>query len=289
MAEALDRGWLDAVHPDDRAATIDAWDHAREHGMLDAEFRVRRAADGAWLWHHSRSVPVRDASGGIVEWLGTTTDVHQLKALQERQGVLTAELQHRTRNLMGIVRSMSERTMDGAADLETFAAAYRVRLAALARVQGLLSRRTDGHRVTFDELVIAELLAMGAVDPTGAGRQVTLDGVPGATLRSGIVQTLALALHELATNAGKYGALAQLQAHLLVRWRIVPDAGASRLRVEWIESGVDMPRSGAAVRHGYGRELIERALPYQLNAATSYVLGSDGVRCTIELALAPQA
>ena len=279
-------GWLDVVHPEDHAATLRAWDETKTHGRLDVEYRVRRAVDGAWLWHHTRSVPVRDADGTIVEWLGTTTDVHALRELQERQKVLVAELQHRTRNLITVVRSLSDRTVSNAASLDDFKGRFGRRLAALSRVQGLLSHLSAGERVDFDELLRSELTALGVVD--GKAERVTLDGPSDVPLRSATVQTLALAVHELATNAVKYGALSgeASDAHLTVRWRVDSATGddAPLLHVEWRESGVTMPQIGAPARgSGYGRELIERALPYQLGAETTYVLGDDGVRCTIEM------
>ena len=107
-------------------------------------------------------------------------------------------------------------------------------------------------------------------------------------LRSASVQILAMALHELATNAVKYGALAQPQARLAIRWRVEsPEAGGPPwLNIEWRESGVAMPAEGEPPRgSGQGRELIERALPYQLSARTSFVLGPDGVECTIAMPL----
>ena len=118
------------------------------------------------------------------------------------------------------------------------------------------------------------------------GSKVTLAGPKDVPLRSSTVQTLSLALHELATNAAKYGALAQPQGRLLVRWRVEPSVGGGEplLVVEWQESGVIMPSHGAAPQgSGFGRELIERALPYELDAETNFVLGSDGVRCTLSL------
>ncbi len=93
------RGWLDAVHPDDREVAIAAWKAAMPLGSLDVEFRVYRARDGAYLWHRTRSTPARDGAGRIVEWLGSTTDVQDLKALQEHQQVLLADLQRHAREL----------------------------------------------------------------------------------------------------------------------------------------------------------------------------------------------
>ena len=280
-------GWLDVIHPDDHAAATLAWADARPHGLLDIEYRVRRAANGDWMWHHTRSVPVRNEGGRIVEWLGTSTDVQVLKEFQERQGVLVAELQHRTRNLIALVRSTSEKTARGSADLTDFRARFRDRLDALARVQGLLSRLNDLERVTFDDLIKAELAAMDS-DPD----KVTLEGPPGIRLRSSTVQTLAMGLHELATNAVKYGALRQPHARLAVswRWESLGEGGKPWLHIDWRETGVTMAPAGTDARGaGQGRELIERALPYQLSAKTSYELGRDGVHCTISLPVSATA
>ena len=97
--------------------------------------------------------------------------------------------------------------------------------------------------------------------------------------------SLALTLHELTTNAVKYGALHQPGAHLHVRWRIERRAADQPwLHVEWQETGVVMPAAGAKPRGtGQGRRLIEEALPYQLKAETTYVMADDGVRCSIAL------
>ena len=106
-----------------------------------------------------------------------------------------------------------------------------------------------------------------------------------------MVQTLALALHELATNAVKYGALSDPEGRLHVEWNLHSTADQEReLRIDWRESGVsDIPEPDAQPRGGgYGRELIERALPYQLGARTSYEFEHDGVHCTIAIAVPPE-
>ncbi|HEY0572059.1 MAG TPA: sensor histidine kinase, partial [Enterovirga sp.] len=186
----------------------------------------------------------------------------------------------RTRNLIAVVSSLASKTADEAVSLDDFGERFGTRLAALSRVQGLLSHLTAGQRVSFDELLGSELSALGTV---GDGKdKVTLDGPPGVSLRSGTVQTFALALHELATNAIKYGALSAPTGRLAVRWRVEADGKEPRLHVDWRESGVDMPINGAPPQgSGYGRQLIERALPYQLKAQATYHLGVDGVHCTI--------
>jgi len=283
QAEADSRGWgwLEPLHPDDRDAARAAWRDARNRGGMDADYRVRHSEEGSYRWFHTRASPVRDDRDRIVEWLGTSTDIHDLRELQERQKVLVAELQHRTRNLMGVVRSMSDKTARASADLSDFRERFRDRLDALARVQGLLSRLNEHDRVTFDELIRAELAAI-----EGDSDRISLEGPSGVRLRSSMVQTLAMAVHELATNAIKYGALSQPGAQLAVTWALAPDGSGdhSRLHIDWREIGVAMPPSGAKPSGGgQGRELIERALPYQLSAETTYELGPDGVHCTITI------
>jgi two-component system CheB/CheR fusion protein len=273
-------GWLAPLHPDDRSVAMAAWSRAKSAGGFDIEYRIRRA-DGAYLWFSTRASPVLDDDGAILEWLGTSTDIDALREAQERQSVLVAELQHRTRNLMGVVRSTAGRTLESSRDLADFRDRFESRIEALARVQGLLSRLDEHDRVSFDELLRSELEAMGARPDA-----VTLDGPAAVKLRSGGVQTLAMAIHELATNAQKYGALGQPGAKLTVHWRLDREGvgGKPWLHVEWGESGVTMPDiATASARSGQGRELIEHALPYQLKARTRFEFGADGVRCTLAI------
>lgn len=280
LEESVGHGWLEALHPDDRDAAMQAWAEAPGKGSIDVEYRVRRASDGAYLWHHTRSLPVRNAGGRITEWLGTTTDVQQLKELQERQSVLVAELQHRTRNLIAVVRSIAHQTMAQTGPTEAFREEFDGRLEALARVQGLLSR-SDEEPVTIEGLIRMELDALGMQD--GGSLRITLTG-PSVRLRNSIVQILALGLHELATNARKHGALSRDGGRLSVAWQVFEaDGGDRRLTLEWVESGAGVPLD--AERRGYGRELIERALPYALGAKTTFELGPEGARCTIDLPL----
>lgn len=278
------RGWLDFVHPDDVTAVTNAWALAQESGGFDVEHRQRHR-DGSYRWFSTRALPVRDVHGRIAEWLGTSNDIDALRQAQERQAVMVAELQHRTRNIIAIVQSLAEKTLDGATTLDAFEQRFNDRLAALARVQGLLAHATAGQRVTFGDLLDSELSAHGAVH--GGADSLILDGPHDVPLRSGAVQSLALALHELATNAAKYGALRGRGGKLSVVWDVARDADGVRwLTVDWRESGVALPPVEARTRPGgYGRQLIERALPYQLGAKTSYAFTDDGVHCRIAVAM----
>lgn len=285
LTTAQNLGWLDALHPDDRAVALAAWDEAKTVGNLSFEARIFHAARGKYRHFQIRAMPVRTPEGAVLEWLGTCTDVHDITRLREQQNVLVDELQHRTRNLMAVVHAVTIRTIKGSQTLEDFRRCIDDRMSALSRVQSLLSSR-GSQRIAFDTLLKAELSAHVDLDAGISRCKISLSGPSDVPLQTSLVQTFALALHELATNAVKYGALSVPSGVLTVAWRTIQsDAGKRNLLVDWHEHGVpDVPVSGAAPRGGgYGRELIERALPYQLGAKTSYGFTSDGVRCTIEV------
>lgn len=287
------RRWAEMILPEDREKVLNVVRRVRQGETVTHDFRILRP-DGEVRWIRDTDFPLRDAQGHVQRIGGIAHDATDEIDLQNRLKVLVAELQHRTRNLMGVVRSVTDKTLSSSISLEDFQSRIRDRLGALSRVNSLLSRLDGGHRITFDDLLLTELKAHGVVDPADASSQVALDGPEGIRLRSSTVQTLALGLHELATNALKYGALSRPEGQLDVTWSLVDgNDGERRLRVDWRESGVAVstpaPEGGsggkltAPRRRGYGRELIERALPYQLKAETAYELTPQGVRCTITL------
>lgn len=277
LEESLGFGWLDAVHPEDREGTLEAWREAPAAGEYYFEHRVRRSADGEHRWHQTRARPLTPADGANGEWVGTMTDIHDLRGLQDRQQVLMAELQHRTRNLLAVVQSIARQTLRTSASMSAFGSEFESRLRALSRVQGLLSR-IDDQDIDLRTLVEVELFAHG--DGGVASGKVEIEGPPIA-LPATSAQALGLAVHELATNAVKYGALAQPAGKLKITWNLEADGAERRVMFEWSESGVRMPEGGLPKRKGYGSELIERALPYQLQAKTDLQFGTDGVRCVI--------
>ena len=273
--QILGWGWLSAVHPEDHCAAREAWKAARPNGCLNVEFRVRCAASHAFVWHHTRSVPIL-SKGRITEWLGTTSDIQALKTLQQGQQLLLDELQHRARNLLAVVQAISDDTLMNCGSLEQFGDEFRGRLGALSRVQGLLAL-TGSETIDLRQLVEAEILAHAGADTNN----IKIEGPP-AGLATAAVQVFALALHELSTNAVKYGALGQPTGHLSVTWTIEYDHEKRPLvALEWRESGVRMPEAGDLARKGYGSELICEALPYHLNATTRLIFCDDGISCSI--------
>lgn len=272
--QALGRGWLDRVHPDDKAAVMQRLDLAQAEQVLSFQCRIIHA-DGDVRWCRSRAVIVLSTCGATEMWAGFSTDIHDLMSLQAKQEILVSELQHRLRNIIAVVRSMAALTLESGPARDD----YDARLLAISRTQALLSGAT--RSLGLADLVDAEL----AVYVHKYHDRITIDG-PAVEIPETQMLPLALALHELATNAVKYGALSQLEGRLSVCWHVTDlEDGSRHLSLHWQESGVRMP-AGPVPRRGYGRELIESALPYQLNAKTSLDFTSDGVCCVVVIALA---
>lgn len=239
-------------------------------------------ADGSIQWLKWQIHPWRTATGEVAGIIMMSEDITEIRAGLERQELLIAELQHRTRNLISVVEAIARQTMASTDSVEGFMSEFTTRLAGLSRVQGLLSL-SDREPITIGRLVHMELEALGA---RASWPRTTIDG-PEVRLRKRSVQTLALCIHELTTNAQKYGALASDRGRLSVQWEIDRSA-ASRpcLALEWVETGIkDRLDRASSQRCGYGRTLIEQGLPYALSAKTVFELGEDTFHCAIRVPL----
>lgn len=276
---SLGFGWETAVHPSDRSAARAFWRSAERTGRLEMEGRILHAATGEYRWFATRATPVRDEAGGIVEWLGTSTDVHELRTMQERYVRLAAELQHRARNILSLIRSVFVRTAEATADRSDMIDHFRGRLDALARAQVIVTRHPDGS-ADLETLIRDELITVGVSD----GAQVSVAG-PEVALPLALAESLGLAVHELTTNALKFGAWRTTTGQVDIRWHVEVDQhGAPVLDFTWTERGVPVVSTSPS-QDGFGRELIEDALPDRHGATTSLTFQGGGVRCAIRLPL----
>lgn len=279
LADSLGLGWLRALHPEDRQAAEAAWKRADQGTTLELEARIYHAVERRHRHFRIRAAAVPNAEGSPREWVGTSTDVDDLLQLQQRQQLLLAELQHRVRNILSVVRSVFGRTIEGDGSKEDVADHFRGRLDSLGRTQMVVTQNAKGI-VDLENLIRDELLSVGEHE----GPNLTLEG-PEVPLPPRAAESLGLAIHELTTNSVKYGALKIPDAQLKITWEInIYQGGAPRLDLTWTEQGVPaIPLN--PTRRGFGSELITEALPYRLGAETSLEFRGGGVRCTISVPL----
>lgn len=234
----------------------------------------------AFFWRDgARPSPEQLASLPALAWtscLALRTQQHEgeLRQCRAEHRSHISELQHRSRNVLAVVRSIIRRSGDTAESQEDFASHLEARVSALARTQGALTLH-EHEGPELEDLVRAELAANAVRD-----KQVVIEG-PSLRMAPRAAEAMALALHELTTNAVKFGALTTPKGRITVSWTI-ESMPVPALRWRWIESNVHIARTETA-RRGFGRELIERVLPYELGAVTRFTIAPDGARCEIEL------
>ncbi len=233
--------------------------------------------DGSLGWMASRAVPIVDAEGKITEWFGTATDVTERHRAEEHLRLVVHELNHRVKNNLAMVQSIASQTFRGAEDLQEAQGRFSERLVALAQANDLLT----GERWTGISLhgAIAQ-----AVSPyRRAGDRFMLGG-PDISLSPKTALAITLAMHELSTNAVKYGAWSNEEGHVTVEWSRAGDAaGEPRLHIEWREQGG--PPVKAPTRRGFGSRLIERGLSGELNGEVRLIFDPAGLRCTVDAPL----
>ena len=257
------------IHPDD-------WDRLEEIGRrmskdlrtLQTEFRVVRP-NGNVRWCTGTVAASFDAADQLVRISGVTVDVTDRKEAEERQDLLAREVDHRARNALAVVQSIVRLT--SATSVDSYVAAVEGRIKALARAHALLSE-TRWHGADLGALV-AEELAPYRVAETD---KVEIGG-PNVSLSPHIAQGLALALHELATNAAKHGALSSMAGKVRLTWELRPDL----LVLRWIETGG--PRIAPPVARSFGLKVIRASIEKQLDGKATFEWDPLGMQCTLSI------
>jgi two-component sensor histidine kinase len=198
------------------------------------------------------------------------------RAVAQREALMS-ELQHRVKNILNSVRALASQTRQRGSTLEAFAEAFDARLQALARAQDLLLRGPL-NRVALAELVRFELEASGARE----GSTFSLSG-PAVRLPLRDAQAVAMTIHELTTNALKYGALSVASGRVEVVWAIERRNERWQFWFRWREHGVEV--TSLAPDKGFGSRQIEQNLPYMLGGSSHLTFHRDGAECVFELPL----
>lgn len=223
--------------------------------------------------------PIRDESGKVSAVLLILIETTERVRASKARDMMIAELQHRVRNILAIIRSIVSRTAETSDTVEDLSSHLDGRLAALARTQVLLTRN-PGAGVDLEGLVRDELVAQVADE-----ERVAVAG-PELLLSPKAAEVMTLALHELATNATKYGALAADRGRIDIRWRVTPRTEVDWVEFEWRESGVQVA-AAAPRRTGFGAVLIEQRVPYELMGSGALTFAPGGIRCHISFPLLP--
>lgn len=252
-------------HPDDAARVREGFREALARGIdsYEVEYRIIRPSDGELRWIFGRGRTVRDHGGKPVRYSGVDMDVTERKRAEEHVRLLLAELNHRANNLLTVVQALAHQMADSA-DTKAFAKRLTERIAGLAASNGLLiSGRWQG--VELATLVRSHLAPFVA----DLDRRAVLAG-PSLRLVPAAAEAIGMALHELATNAVKHGALAA-NGSIRVTWSLEE----GNLDMTWREEGgppVVPPR-----RAGFGRTVIERMIAQALDGAAALDFAPSGV------------
>src|SRR5262245_14757372 len=267
--------WLARVHPDDVEEADAARSRAfrqrrREFGL---EYRFVRP-NGEVRWIEARTFISYRSDGRPERMVGVNIDVTDRKRAQEHQRTLHAELDHRVKNVLATISTIVARTMDTSGSMQHFVASLDGRIRSMARTHELLSA-TQWHGISVLELVQRELAPYATSDNT------KIDG-PDVTLKAEAVQALGMVLHELVTNAAKYGALSTQSGKVSIRWHQRMNGHPHpNLVLDWEEVGG--PSVVAPSNSGFGMSTIRDLIPYEFGGAVEHVFAVAGVQCRLEL------
>jgi PAS domain S-box-containing protein len=269
----LGGSWIEAIHPDDRQPSLDAWSLSVATGEpYDIEHRVRMR-DGGYRWARSRAFPRRHGNGEICLWYGSTEDIHERKVAEEHQRLLINELNHRVKNTLASVQGIAFQTLRGELSLAEARARFEARLMALSGAHNLLTEENWGG-ASLDRVVNDSIEHLA-----GEAGRFEVEGEP-LRLAPRAALALAMALHELGTNAAKYGALSVEGGRVAIAW----SRAGGQLRLEWRERGG--PPVPPPSRRGFGSRLIERGLAADLGGTAALHFDPAGLRCEIQASLA---
>jgi PAS domain S-box-containing protein len=262
-----DGRWRDQIHADDRERVLARLGEAvAQRKACRIELRHWHAPSSDWRWVAWQIAPILDDDGALVEWMGAFIDIHEQRVAREMEGDLLHELQHRVKNSLAVVRALCDQTARHSTSLGAFVATYNGRLNALSEAQGLLTDKSWGLS-SIEEVARTVLRPFMDEDVD----DIVIDGPPVA-LKPITTTNLALAFHELATNASKYGALAAPEGRVEVRWSVADGMVA----LDWIETGGRRVKSPS--RSGFGSRLLGRAFAHEPEASTKLEFAPEGVR-----------
>lgn len=269
------RRFLDREGREAPAAALPMQRAVRENAEITGEEWVVLLPDGDRITLLGSAAPLRNADGTVRGCVGAFLDISERTRADEHRNLLLAELDHRVKNVLALIQSIARQSL-AAADGDA-AESFTGRISALAQSHALLA----GSR--WEGADLADLVEKSVEPYRREGiERLEITG-PGVRVKPKAAQALSLALHELATNAAKYGALSNEAGRVRIRWRL-DDEGAGRLLFDWLEEG-GPPVPGPPARKGFGSTLVEKTLSYELEGRVSLDYAPGGLRAALDLPL----
>ena len=265
--------WRARVHPEDLRRVEGFRDliFARRQKEYNIEYRIIRA-DGEVRWIERRSSVTYGGNGRPKRVVGVSIDITERKRAEQHQRALNAELDHRVKNVLATVSAIIAQAQEASSSQADFVTGLNSRIKSLASTHELLSEN-NWRGASLAEIIRREL------EPYTRGN--TEAKGPSVTVKAEATQAVATVLHELTTNAAKYGALSNRIGRVSVRWWWSQNGSHARLFVEWQESGG--PPVLAPSRCGYGTRIIRELIPFELGGAADLSFAPEGTRCRLEI------
>lgn len=273
-----DREWLSSFIPADDHHHVDHAIHeSRRLGqVLNLEHRLT-LHDGATGWFRTRAVPIRNDAGDIVEWFGASTSVTEQRRQREHLELVIHELDHRVKNTLAMVQSIALRTFRDVPGIDAAQRTFLERLQAIAQANALITGE-GGHTS------LADAVQRALLPHVPDQQRLTLTG-PEVQVASKTALAISLAMHELASNAVKYGAWSAGAGGVQVQWFVEDDAPPI-LVLEWQEQGG--PPVVPPTYRGFGSRLIETGLSGEIDGDVELLFEPQGVRCRLRGRASPQ-
>jgi PAS domain S-box-containing protein len=260
--------WQRHMHPDDRDRVTQQYETSIETGA--DVFNENRMIDrfGNVKWVSARGRAVLDPSGTPIRSFGVITDITDRKQAEDRDRLLSAEVNHRAKNLLAVVQAVAIKTARYCAP-EDFVPVFNERLKSLAASHDLLiNSKWQGVEIT--NLIRAQLCHFDDI----SGSRIRIEGSK-AELTADAAQAIGLALHELVTNASKYGALSSPNGSITISWKVVDSTEGPRFRMRWQEAGG--PTVTPPSRQGFGHGMLFNMARYSLGAEVDLSYPASGL------------
>jgi PAS domain S-box-containing protein len=265
--------WRSRVHPEDLARA----EGLREQAFADrrkednAEYRIV-LSNGEVRWIERRGTISYGENGHPERVVGVNIDVTERKRAEQHQRALNAELDHRVKNVLATVSAIIAQTQEASGSRADFLRGLNSRINSLARTHELLSE-SNWRGASLAEIVRREFAPYTRGNTEARG--------PSVTLKTEATQAVATVLHELTTNAAKYGALSNRNGRVSVKWRWLQNGSRDRLVIEWQETSG--PPVLARNQSGYGTSIIRELIPFELGGSVELVCAPEGIRCQLEI------